>query len=306
MFSNRMYPEYINNINFPLLMNALDAVEVVKHKTNSGSEITLFKYGNPLMEKMVLLPPYGVSYLLLSKIVKALSEKFYVLSWESKGCPDHSVAIENADFSLPSQLDYFMNILNQENFTPFHFVGWCQAAQFLVYAMAKSNIEPQTVSWIAPAGLGCALVKSEFERCALPIYLQIAREGISCAEKLAQMLNKHKEQPYDERIVAEKLAMFHLNSPDLTYRFSQYMKAYENNKLMVKPLLGDVFSKKKVLILHCKDDTYSHFSESVQLNKRYDNVSLQLFPTGGHLQLFNDPTLLSNSIIDWIASEIFN
>lgn len=158
------------------------------------------------------------------------------------------------------------------------------------------------MSWLAPAGLGFSLVTSEFERCALPIYLQIEAQGKELGEKLAKILDKYKDQPLSEENASEKITTLHLNDTELTYRFSKYMKAYEDNKVIAKKFVSSVLELHNVMIVHSKDDTYSHFSESVQLDKQFDNVRLELQRTGGHLQLFKDAELLAKIVSDYIES----
>jgi hypothetical protein len=294
---------YMNESNVFILANELELVRVAKHTAIDGEKVNLYKLGNPASEKLVILPPYGISYVLVSKLARALSERFYVLSWESKGCPDNAVAMSTDDLQLDTQSANFENIIKQEGFEDFHFVGWCQASQLLVHTLAKTELKPRTISWVAPAGLGCSLVSSEFERCALPVYLEIERQGVVQAEKLARILDKYRDEPITDDIAAEKLTMLHLSDAEMTHRFSKYMKAYEDNKTIAKDLLDTVLNMHKALVIHCKDDTYSHYSEAVQLDKQYQSIELSLLPKGGHLQLFNDPDVLVKLIHEYIDRE---
>ncbi len=292
---NAILPNYFTNLALNFLDEALAEVTLSTYVSRDGEKINLFKLGDPKSEKLVLLPPYGMSFLLLSRLAKSLSRYFYVLSWESKGCPDFAVKMSEDDLSLATQANYFLNILDQEQFEQFHFVGWCQAAQLLVYTLFHHDVNPHTVSWIAPAGLGFSLLESEFERCALPIYLQIAEKGAGYAEKLSVILDKYRDQKLTEVIAAEKFTMMHLSSVEMTCRFSKYMRAYEENKLIVNQQVKDVINNNRVLIIHCKDDTYSHYSEAVQLEKKFcDQINLHLLPEGGHLQLFNQPLQITD------------
>ncbi|MCX4030253.1 alpha/beta hydrolase [Endozoicomonas sp. SM1973] len=296
-------PSYLNKVDTSILAEELGDIDASIYRAPDGYEFNLYKVGNPSAEKLVILPPYGMSYLLLSRLVKVLSGKYYVLSWESRGCPDYEASVSDDRFDLVSQSEDFVNILKQEGFDSFHYVGWCQAAQLLVHTLSVSDLQPKTISWIAPAGLGTSLVKSEFERCALPIYLEIEKLGSAYAEKLAMILDKYRDQPIREEIAAEKYTVLHLSDPDATHRFSRYMKLYEDNKSKVIELLGQVFEKHHVYVIHCKDDTYSHFSEAVQLEKKYPNVELELMPGGGHLQLFYEPDVIAGLILGYINRE---
>jgi hypothetical protein len=201
---------------------------------------------------------------------------------------------------LASESRHFSEVIKQAGFKEFHFVGWCQAAQFAVHATGNGYVRPRTMSWIAPAGLGYSLVKSEFERCALPIYLDIERNGVSRAEKLRAILNKHRDKPAMEAIAAEKLTMLHLSDPQATYAFSRYMRAYEDNKVVAKQFVSSALGLVATQAIHCRDDTFTHFSESIELTKHHPSLALRLIERGGHLQVFNEPFTLAELVVDFI------
>ncbi len=295
-------PDYLRAASLGVVAEELAPVRCTSMLDEHGRRHVLYQLGEPSLPKVVLLPPYGISYLLLSKLATLLAQRFHVLSWESAGCPDSSSPLDESDLTLARQSALFQRILLQEGFEEFHFVGWCQAAQLAVHAVASAAIAPLSMSWIAPAGLGCAIVQSDFDRCALPIYLDIERGGAALAGKLGVMLDKHRSAAFCPANAAEKLTMLHLADPALTHRFSRYMLAYARNQPEVNGLLASALASCPTLAIHCKDDTYSHFSESVQLAKHHAKVELKLLPKGGHLQLFNDPAILAPLITQFIDS----
>ncbi|MFC3374404.1 alpha/beta fold hydrolase [Rugamonas sp. CCM 8940] len=269
----RELPEYLRAAGLGGVAEELAPVQCAELWDEDGRRHVLYKLGQPSLPKLVLLPPYGVSYLLLARLAALLAQRFHVLSWESTGCPDSSSPLHESDLTLARQSALFQRILQQEGFQQFHFVGWCQAAQLAVHAVASGAVAPASMSWIAPAGLGCAIVQSDFDRCALPIYLDIERGGAALAGKLGVILDKHRSAPFCPANAAEKLTMLHLGDAALTHRFSRYMLAYARNQPEVHALLGAALASCPTLAIHCKDDTYSHFSESVQLAKHHPGSS---------------------------------
>ena len=236
-------PSYLADIDVLMLAEEL---KEVRHRTvavDDRPQRTLYEFGWRNSEKVVLLPPYGMTFLLVARLGRVLAKRFHVLIWESHGCPDCSTPICDTDLGLVGESRHFSEVIKREGFKKFHFVGWCQAAQFAVHATANGYVRPRTMSWIAPAGLAYSVVKSEFDRCAfLHIYLDIERNGISCAEKLRTILDKHRGKPATEAIAAEKLTMLHLSDPQATYAFSRYMRAYEDNKPVAKQLVSPAIS----------------------------------------------------------------
>ncbi|HWW71574.1 MAG TPA: alpha/beta fold hydrolase [Duganella sp.] len=294
------HPDYLRAASLGFVADELASVRCASVLDERGRRIVLYQHGAPSLPKLVLLPPYGVSYVLLARLAALLAERFHVLSWESPGCPDNAAPVDESDLGLDWQSALLRRIVAGQGYTDFHFVGWCQAAQLAVHAVSTGAMAPATMTWIAPAGLGCAMVQSDFDRCALPIYLDIERGGAALAAKLAVMLDKHRSAPFSPANAAEKLTMLHLADPALTHTFSRYMGAYARNQAGVHSMLASALATCPTLAIHCKDDTYSHFSESVQLAKRSPNVALKLLPKGGHLQLFNDPATLAPLITQFI------
>jgi len=297
-------PSYLADIDTSILRHELDVVCYRTVAASDGSQRALYEFGRKDSEKVVLLPPYGMTFLLVSRLARILAQRFHVLIWESHGCSDSATRMSETDLQLASQSKYFSEVVKQAGFKEFHFVGWCQAAQLAAHATANGYMRPQTMSWIAPAGLGYSLVKSEFERCALPIYLDIERNGVSRAEKLRKILNKYRDEPATDTIMAEKLTMLHLSDAQATYAFSRYMRAYEDNKIVAKQLVPSVLESVPTQAIHCRDDTYSHFSESVQLSKHHPSLALRLIGVGGHLQVFNDPVTLAEHVVTFVDASI--
>ncbi len=295
-------PDYLRTLALSGLEDVLQAVAVSRSTGRDGREIHIYKLGDPASDCLILRPPIGISFLLVARLARALSQRFYVMIWESRGCPDVNGPLTDSDIELETQAADLEAILQREDIQRFHFVGWCQAAQLAVQTLCRAKATPQTLALVAPAGLGCAVLASDFEKNALPIYLQIEQNGVEYAGKLRKILDKFGDQPLTESNMAEKLSLLHLVSPEATYRFSRYMKAYKNNQQNVKALLDSALSEKHTCIIHSRDDNYSHYSESVQLSKRYPSVRLKVLPAGGHLLLFYQPQQVADIIFQFIET----
>lgn len=294
-------PSYVADLDAFMVADELDEV---RHRTvavGDGPQRAFHEYGWMNGDKVVLLPPYGMTFLLVARLGRLLAKRFHVLIWESHGCPDCSTPFCDSDLELAGESRHFSEVIKQAGFREFNFIGWCQAAQLAVHAIANGYVRPRTMSWIAPAGLGYSLVKSEFDRCALPIYLDIERNGVSCADKLRTILNKHRDKQATAAIEAERLTMLHLSDPQSTYAFSRYMRAYEEHKLVAKQFVPRALGLvPRTQAIHCRDDTFSHFSESVELSRNHPSLTLRLIGRGGHLQVFNDPSTLAEIVVNFI------
>lgn len=299
---SRSLPDYVERVARAFVAPELEAVRCISVASSDGGLTTLYEYGSQASESIVLLPPYGMTFVLVARLARLLAKRHHVVIWESKGSPDASVAVSDADFSLSSQAAQFARIVEARRLHEVHFVGWCQAAQIASYAVSHGLVGAKSMSWIAPAGFGYSLLPSEFDRCALPVYLEIERQGLTYAEKFRRVLDKHALVTATEANIAEKLTMLHLADAQATHVFSRYMRAYEENKAVAKLTLPAAVGSVPTLVMHSRDDTFSHFSESVQIAKKHSSVRLQLLENGGHLQVFNAPPAIAAHILGFVDS----
>jgi len=296
-------PPYVERIAARSVKNMLAAIRTSVYVDEDGRKRKLFRLGEPHLPQVILLPPYGITFLLLMPLAELLSRHFNVVIWESPGCPDSDCPPLERDFTLASQASEFAAILQQLRIKEFHFIGWCQAAQLAAYAIVEQGLRLSTLSWIAPGGFGHALIRSEFERCALPIYMEIERQGVEQARKLALLLDKYCGAAIGEDVSGERLTMLHLADSAATQIFSKYMRCFETNKPTVKALLPRALASGiPTQIVHCRDDTYSHYSESVEIARAHPHVALKLMEKGGHLQIFNNPATIAELLVRFIAN----
>lgn len=295
-------PSYLTKIDTAMVAAELEEARYLEFVDDRGRSSVLFEYGKEAGEAIVLLPPYGMTFLLVARLGRILGSRFRVLIWESSGSPNSSVAMVDSDLSLPAQARHFATVVEGRGLTSFHFVGWCQAAQLAAYATAEGYIAPQTMTWIAPGGFGYSLVPSEFDRCALPVYLEIEQNSVAYATKLGRILDKYGGRPVPDQDVGESLTMLHLSDAQTTHGFSRYMKAFEDNKAPARRALPEAVASTPTLVLHCRDDRYSHYSESVQIGKRNPSVEVRLAERGGHLQVFDEPASVAEAVFGFLES----
>lgn len=294
-------PDYLRAFNLSGLTPSLAGLEFVERSLR-GVIRRLYRWGRPDAETVVLLPPFGVTFLLVARLAALLAREYHVLVWESAGSPDPSCPAAEDDFSLDVQSADIEVMVGDTTARSYHFVGWCQAAQLAVHAIATRDRAPRTMTWIAPGGFGQRLVVPEFDRCALPVYLAIERQGPAAADKLGRILDKYRAAPLDAPLTGEWLTMLHLASPAMTHIFARYMKCFADHQPIVAPLLGSALDQVPTQLLHSRDDTYSHYSESVQIARNHPSVELHLMDKGGHFQVFDDPAPLAARVSAFIRS----
>lgn len=262
-----------------------------------------FHYGDPDAPALVLLPPTGMSFLLLSRLAHALSSDFHVVIKESKGCPDWEVDLDEDEHAVERQGSELARMVDHLRLGRVHLVGWCQAAQAIVHACQAGDMVPRTICLLAPAGLGHAVVSSEFERCALPIYCQIAEANdAEYAQRMGGLLDSPPKHADVIAALAERLSLLHLASPSAILRFSRYMRAFKEASDGTRPRAVAALSARPACIIHSRDDVFSHYSESVQLARAVPGVELKLLQDGGHLMMFNDAGRIADQIREFVRA----
>jgi pimeloyl-ACP methyl ester carboxylesterase len=298
----RIAPTYLRGLNSIGIQRELAAVTISTYVDGDGRATYLYHYGSTAAPTLILLPPTGMSFLLISRLALVLSNEFHVLSWESRGCPNTDVPMADHDTEMETQAAEFAGIVASEGIGEFHFVGWCQAAQKAVLAcQSTSTLKPLSLSLIAPAGLGYSVVSSDFERCVLPVYLQMAARDVTYAGRMSEILDISARQSNQQGQLPERLSLFHLSSPETTFRFARYMKTFTDSKPFIKPLVHGILERVRTQLIHCRDDTFSHYSESVQLARAHTSARLELFRSGGHLFMFKQADVVAAVIRGFVA-----
>nr|UHJ79946.1 alpha/beta hydrolase [uncultured bacterium] len=296
-------PAYLRGLDAAGLQDELAAVTVSRYVRSDGVSRALYECGDPAAPALVLLPPAGTSWLLVSRLARALSRDFYVVSWDARGCPDANAQLGGQDAGLDGQAADFVDVVADRRLDEFHFVGWCQAAQTAILACHSTPaLKPLSFSFIAPAGLGHAVIASEFERCALPVYLHIASQDVAFAGSMVEVLDTSARSSTPPE-VAERLLLLHLSSAEATLRFARYMKVFADSTSRIGSLVGGVLRRIPTQLIHCKDDSFSHYSESVQLARRHSSVRLDILPSGGHLFVFRQADAVAALIRRFVVSK---
>ena len=287
---SELLPGYMMVYNGTDLQSVLQTTTVDQITLTNNRVKKLYTLGDKNNEHIILLPPVGMSFLLVSKLAKTLSQNYFVLCWESVGCPDISERFEDGQESLSYQIEELTEILCAKNISEFHFVGWCQACQKLMkFCPTTANSTLKSITLLAPAGLGTSLLDSEFGRCALPIYLQMAARDEKFASQMSAILGANKKPEATEHTSGELISLAHLQDPKTSIRFAKYMLSFDKERKNIDPQKYQLFLTTPTHIIHCKDDEFSHYSESVQLSKRIPSLHLSLLSKGGHLMMFNQP-----------------
>jgi len=282
----------------PELLTIFNKLDITRYSMKDGREIAIYKLRNEIKDNLILMLPYGVSVSVLLKLIESLSNHFNVICWESVGCPDNTIHINDYDYHLISQSLLLKDIIDDQALDDFHMVSWCQASQIVIHSLMNYEILPKSISLISPAGMGCSNSTSEFDRSGLPLYLDIEKNGLAYAKQLLKLMQGYvkKDSINDDSISLSKI---HLFDAECTLRFSSYMKSYVNNIDIVNDLLPEFFKQFSVLSIHSSDDNYTHVSETLELQKKYYNVSSKIYDTGGHLLIYKEPDLIAKEILKY-------
>jgi hypothetical protein len=291
MSNSELLPNYVKDCAGEDIQNVLHFTAVEQVSLSENRNKKLYVMGDEENEPLILLPPVGMSFLLVSKLALVLSKQYMVLSWESVGCPDASEDFEEGQENLHYQVEEFAEMIKAKKLTKFHFVGWCQACQKIMkfHESNTHNATIKSITLLAPAGLGTSVLESEFNRCALPIYMQMSSRDESFAKQMSAILGGNKKPDTSDNTSGENISLVHLKAPETCKRFAKYMVSFDKERKVNSPEKYQVFSTAPTHIIHCKDDEFSHYSESVQLAKKVPSIHLTLLNKGGHLMMYKEP-----------------
>src|SRR6266849_5929712 len=104
-------PSYLADTDTLMLKEELDEVRYRSVAVGEGPQRALYEFGWRNSEKLVLLPPYGMTFLLVSRLGRLLAKRFHVLIWESCGCPDCSTPVCGTDLELAGESRHFSEVI---------------------------------------------------------------------------------------------------------------------------------------------------------------------------------------------------
>lgn len=250
-------------------------------------EINCYQYGNSNKETIILVIPCGMPAQLGKAWATKLSNKYHVITWETRGMFGNTLNFDNIDKKVSSQAKDLIKVLDFYKVHAAHVMGICGGAAIAMMASAESPQRVHSLSlWHGDLNFGEFSVHTPHQKDVLSM-LSKARLSREKAEYILPLFSR----PSVLRQIPQKVAHY------ILYPFASHEMLYRygclNSEIMSTDLFGLLSSIScPTLIVTSKTDKTAHPDNSIFAHENIKGSELYVTDTGDHLSMFEAPGYL--------------
>jgi len=277
-----------------------------------GTPLKVFAAGSPARRAVVLSNAIGMPVEFWSGFAKVLAEDHFVLTWETRGCPNVDLPCDLAGHAFFDHVRDLMAILDRFGVERADVVGWCSGAQIaLRTAEAFPDRVGRVVSVNGSFGGANGVAMTPFETKLREVMPKIARDR-RVAEIYFNIVYGNRETGIDSEDLHQKNqeASAVLTSVDptllhLTSRpFENVEALFRYARLMTASLAEDVGAwignvTAPVLLYTGRRDQTAHPDCTAWLAGRLAGAALRIDEEGDHFTFYK-----ANAVLDLVSGFI--
>ena len=259
-----------------------------------GSTLRCYDLGPPAGPVVVLVSACGMPVGLLRRWMIGLSDRFRVLTWESRGmfpareAPAHQTLDGDFDrrgYDVPTQAGDLHAVLDAFDVEAAHVVGLCGGA---AVALAAGSARVRSLSlWHGDYELGPDVPKTRHQQDVQSLMFMAGRRRERAAG-LHALLRRPATLESLRADLAHEL-IYPYASAELLYRYGRLNGAIMTTDC--RPLLAGI--DLPTLVVSSMADTTAHPEGSIVVASRIPGARLELLPRGDHLAAFDaEPELI--------------
>ncbi len=257
-----------------------------------GSTLRCYDLGPPAGPVVVLVSACGMPVGLLRRWMMGLSDRFRVLTWESRGmfpARDATLGLagnqtldedfDRREYDVPTQAGDLHVVLDAFDVEAAHVVGLCGGA---TVALAAGSARVRSLSlWHGDYELGPDVPKTRHQQDVQSLMLMAGRRRERAAG-LHALLRRPVTWENLRADLAHEL-IYPYASAELLYRYGRLNGAIMTTDC--RPLLAGI--DLPTLVVSSMADTTAHPEGSVVVASRIPGARLELLPRGDHLAAFD-------------------
>jgi len=254
-----------------------------------GTTLAVFEAGDAAKPTVLLINALGVSCLFLARLAAALTRDHHVLTWESRGLPDHAATADGVDLSVERHSRDAADILERKGRRADAVVAYCAGTNTAVHGIVNGVLDTGRLCIISPSmDIKTAAAKTDYQRTMLPIWEKVAQSGPRHAA-LIRALIRQNQKPRDGSLLSELNWLNNLpfRTDATTHRYAQLQAACLKFDWPV--FLEQI--KQPTLVLHGADDDIIHEATSAAVAAGIPGASFQKIPDCGHFAVYTSTPL---------------
>jgi 3-oxoadipate enol-lactonase len=259
---------------------------VIAHEVpvDAGLRLSAFASSQRDRPAVILLLPCGLPFDLCRKWFGFLSQRFFVVTWETRGLFGHCPDFDRAQIDPDTQADDMVAVLDSCGIERAHLMGICGGAVIALCAAARFPLRVRSLGlWYGDYNLSDPALRTRHQQ-NFEWLMEAAAEGREAASDLHESFADQATLPAIPERIAH-LALVPYSNPESMYRYARVNDAL--CKKVVLPLLPQVLAPSLVVTGDCDETT--HKDGSAFVAGRIAGSRLHVEVGGDHQTLFNLP-----------------
>jgi 3-oxoadipate enol-lactonase len=274
-----------------------EAPQATPVETRDGVTIEAFTAGQRGRPAVMLIPPCGMPVELSRYWLRALAEKHFVITWQTRGlfsqCEPHAGMASDVT-TQAGDLLAVMDALAVDNC---HLMGFCGGA---VIALRAAHQHPERFHsmslWHGDYDFGDGSTKTDHQRDVQTL-MEIGAQGLDKATAYQKLM----QRPSALAAIPERFAPLVIYPYATPVLFHNYCRL--NHAIMcfdIAGMLGAIALP--ALVVTSRTDTTAHPEGSHRVRHELPNARLVEEPSGDHLSVFDASTRLTALAVEFVAS----
>ncbi|MGF6400782.1 pimeloyl-ACP methyl ester carboxylesterase [Pseudomonas frederiksbergensis] len=260
---------------------AVPEVEALHLITRDHVALSVHAGGNRQRPAIVLALPCGMPFDLCRDWFNALSERFFVVTWETRGLFGSCTTFDQIAVDTDAQVGDLINVMNHYQITTAHVMGICGGAVIALSAAAAHSTRVKSLSlWHGDYNLGDDTLRTQHQQNFEWLMEAAALDRNEASDLQALFLDQATLATIPESIA--HAALYPYVNPELFYRYARLNDAL--NKTELQSRLAQI-SVPTLVVAGDADET-THIGGSRHIAQSISDATLHVERNGSHLAFF--------------------
>jgi pimeloyl-ACP methyl ester carboxylesterase len=264
-----------------------------------GPGLSLAAYASPRRQAraVVMVLPCGMPFELCLEWFLLLSQRYFVITWETRGLFGECADFDALDCSADAQTRDFFAVLDHFGIEDAHVMGICGGGMIALTAAASRPQRIQSLSlWYGDFALADPALRTDHQK-NFAWLVSAAAEGREDASDLHGMFLERSLLATVPADIAH-LALLPYARPELLYRYARLNHGLNHSN--VEPLLARI--EAPALVVAGESDTTTHTEGSAFVARGLRNACLRIEAGGDHQRFFSAPEHSRSMAFEFIGS----
>jgi 3-oxoadipate enol-lactonase len=266
----------------------LDGIGCAVLTANDGVALNVFHAGAREKPALLLINPIGVSMLLLSPLMRFLSEDYFVVSWETRGLPSLNAAHESISLTVDDHVRDVECVLEHFGVASADIVAFCSGTSIALPLLAGAKTGASRAVLISPSVLIDGEVKmTNYQRTVIPIWHEVMSKGKDYCAIISNFMRAGRPQAGDIDAEIDYVNRLPFANAQSTHKYAQ-LHAHVNESRHAQ-----IFAELSVpvLLVHAQDDELIHVDVSRFIEGRLQRKKHYVLEQGGHFAICKNAEL---------------